>query len=178
MLRIPFLTFFLVGLVLVTACTKHDDAPTYPLNHTDSLLIGTPWALQKSDTVYLDAAGNVIGQQTFIPPNCSSQLHLAFYKQKDWQIFTQCSQPAFTPKALGDHESGWSWNSTGGHLFFRFQSGDPRAVSYLSGNDSIITLTKDSLVLYLDTRQQAPFSYSTNVVLSGRQLLITDTFTH
>lgn len=127
-------------LIAFVSCSKqHNDTPLTP---TEALLIGSPWVLQRSDTIHYNSANIVTSRQTYIPSGCSSQPHYVFYTGGAIQMYVGCTQPSFDPSASHD----FSWHSGVTYISWDL-SGSPRGGPISSGSDSIITLTKDTLVL-------------------------------
>lgn len=177
-MRITTLKSAVVLLFFLAGCSKHQ-AALPPLSPTDSLLIGSPWALQKSDTITYDASNNnIVSHTVYIPAGCSDQLHYVFYRDQVFQLYKGCTQPSFdpTPPKSGDK---WSWYSGRGTLSWLFTGGSPRSPYIVGGGDTILLLTKDSLVLSMRTgsttgSQVYPHGFLTNTPPTQ----VTDVYTH
>lgn len=158
---------FLWVAISVAMCSKSSN-----LSPTVALLSAGPWKLQSSDTTQYDSAYHIIGQSTAIV-NCTNRLNYVFYTDgsRSMQIYLGCGQPASQPTPT------WSWYIGGKNSNILDLSAavmGPRSGPTAQMSDSIITLTKDSLVLYQSVSPGDPYSG----VSTRYPLLIKSWFTH
>lgn len=148
----------------VTCCSK-----SHNLSPTVALLNAGPWKLQSSDTLHYDATYQITGLTTAVV-NCTNRLNYVFYVDGRIQFYLGCTQPAPQPT------SSWSWNIAGKNANFLVltETMGPRSGPAAMIYDSIATLTKDSLVLYLAVHPSDPYSG----VYTQYPLLIKSWFTH
>src|SRR5260221_4193154 len=100
----------LIILISLFGCSKKQNDT--PLTPTEALLIGSPWILQRSDTIHYNSVYTVTSRQTYIPSGCSSQLHYVFYRGAAIQSYVGCTQPRFDPPASHD----FSWHSGAAYI--------------------------------------------------------------
>jgi hypothetical protein len=158
--------YFVLWLVIgIISCSKSRN-----LSPAVALLSSGTWKLQSSDTIRYDSAYHIIGLSTAVV-NCSNRLNYVFYSDGEIQFYMGCNQPPLQPLA------GWSWSfygKTSNFLNLTAETDGPRSGPTAVINDSIVTLTKDSLVLY---RQVLPSDMYSNII-TYYPLLIKSWFTH
>jgi hypothetical protein len=162
-LSIPFVV--LLVILFVSGCSKNNKIS---LQGAAALLVGKAWKLQRTDTIYYDTAYQQTGEQTIVIVDCRNRPNWIFYPDMSMQFYTGCDQPA--PAV----ERGWSWSIDLEKFVVKTLSGDPRSGPINILSDSIVTLTKDSLVLA--SWAHPGFLYTP--VITDRPLLIHDWYIH
>jgi hypothetical protein len=92
-------------------------------------------------------------------------------------MYSGCTQPPFdaTPSKTGD---GWTWSSARGALHWSYIGGSPRSPAFTYGEDSIVTLTKDSLVLSVKTGIYGDQHFPNGNVYAIPPTRVTDVYIH
>ena len=126
----------LTTLIALISCSKKQGPQLTP---TEMLLTSSPWKLQRSDTTHYDAAFNVTEKTSFIPADCSSQMHYIFNPDLTFGYYVSCQQPS-------DGKTGWKWGLLSPNHVALATGFDGQGVPGFVIADSIAVLTKDSLV--------------------------------
>lgn len=151
----------------VAGCSKSQH-----LSPAEALLCSGPWKLQSSDTTYYDSAYHITGMHTAIV-NCGNRQNCIFYANGTIQFYRGCGDRPFPQPSRY-----WTWSLGGKNenmLYQTLADNSPRSgvLTYMI-HDSVVTLTKDSLVLYNSIRPHEYYS----VAPTDYPLLIRSWFTH
>ncbi|MBS1660918.1 MAG: hypothetical protein JST68_07680 [Bacteroidetes bacterium] len=167
----------LISLLILASCSKSTHAPSYGQpTPQQALLISAPWVLKKSDTAHYDAGNNLIDHTTYSPSGCGDAHHYSFHMNYFFVEYTACALPHFD----STNNQGWTWGLTRDEktINWHFEGGSPRSPSWQDAYDSIITLTKDSLVVSQRLSKGQFMFYPHGNVTASTPEVITDVYTH
>ena len=157
-------------LLISLSCTKHQSAPLSP---RELLLTSSPWLLQRADSTFLsDDWRTITSTSSFTPSNCSLQPHYIFKTDHTVKGYLQCDPP-------DDLTGSWTWDLDSVRLSLStpipFHRGSTPPVL---PSDTVITLTKDSLVIHQFIDADGPYENPLTIMGFSHPVRVVEHFSH